>query len=373
MIIGVPKEIKNGEKRVAITPRGVKELTKSGHKVLIETHAGMGSGFTNVQYRKSGAKILTNKMELFKQAQLIIKVKEPEREEFFLLQRDQILFTFLHLADHKALTKILLKKNITVFGYEIVETPGNHLPLLAPMSEIAGKLAVIIGANYLRQDLEGKGILLSDIHEKPQGQVTILGAGIVGVSALKVAYGLGTHVNILDVDVKKLRCIHQHYRRHVHTYLSQTSTLQRLLPETDLLIGGVHVKGRSAPKIVTKKMVRLMRPGSVVVDVDIDEGGCIASSRVTSIKDPIYTYHGIIHFCVPNIPSLACLTATKTLTDHTLPYIQKIARWGWKEAVKHDKYLGNGLYLAEGKIRHPGLLKEYKRRKPSKVKKGSTR
>jgi alanine dehydrogenase len=373
MIIGVPREMKSGENRVAVTPSGVKQLVKAGHKVLIETKAGLGSGFSNIQYRKCGAQILTNKRALFKKAALIVKVKEPEPEEFFLLQQNQTLLTFLHWADHKALTKVLLKKNITAFGYEIIETHDGHLPLLVAMSEIAGKLAVIIGSNYLRRDLEGSGALLAEIHSKPQGTITILGAGTVGVSALKLAHGMGAHVNIVDKDIKRLRWIHQHYRRNVHTYLSRATTLQRLLTETDLLIGALHVKGRRAPIIVNKTMVHALRKGSVIVDVAIDQGGCIASSRVTSIQKPTYTYHGITHFCVPNMPSLVPRSATQTLTDHTLPYILKVARWGGLKVIDHDKSLARGLYLAEGKVCHLGLLNEYKRRKPSKVKKGSTR
>ncbi|OGP16828.1 MAG: alanine dehydrogenase [Deltaproteobacteria bacterium RIFCSPLOWO2_12_FULL_50_11] len=368
MLIGIPKEIKNGENRVALTPRGARQLVASGHTILIETQAGICSGYTDTHYRKSGAKITSSKRDLFRRAELIVKVKEPEPEEYFLLQDNQILFTFLHLADHRALTKTLLKKNITAFGYELVETPEGHLPLLSSMSEIAGKLSVIIGANYLRRDWGGRGILLSEIEEKPEGHITILGAGTVGLSALKIAHGLGCHVNIIDIDVKKLRKIHLHYRKQVHTFLSRPSTIKRLLPETNLLIGAVHIKGRKTERLVTKRMVQMMRPGSVIVDVAIDQGGCVASSRVTTIQDPVFLYHGVTHFCVPNIPSLVCLTATKALTDQTLPYIQKIARWGWPGVIEHEKNLLKGLYTADGKILHPGLrLDKGKRKREMKM------
>lgn len=351
MIIGVPKEIKNNEFRVSITPGGVNELVKFGHKVLIQDSAGIGSGITNEDYKNSGAVIYSDPKKIFKEADMILKVKEPIEEEYGLLKPGQILFTYLHLAANKPLTEVLLKKKITAIGYETVQLSNGTLPLLAPMSEIAGRMSVQIGANLLQKFNGGAGVLLGGVPGVLPGEVLIIGGGIVGVNAAKMAVGLGAHVTVMDINVVRLSYIDDLFNGRVSTLTYNEYNIAQLLTKTDLLVGAVLVPGAKAPKIVTEKMVRTMKMGSVIVDVAIDQGGSVETiDRITTHDNPSYEKHGVIHYSVANMPGAVPKTSTYALTGVTLPYIEKIAKCGVVNTLRHDKALLSGLNTHNGHI-----------------------
>ncbi|MEK7702359.1 MAG: alanine dehydrogenase [Nitrospirota bacterium] len=337
MIIGIPKEIKNQEFRVALTPDGARQLVKAGFVVQIEKNAGIGSGFSNRDYQEACAKIVQSHERLFKTSEFIIKVKEPLPSEYPLLKKDQILFAFLHLAANPTLEKVLKKKSVYAIAYEAVASPDGSLPILKPMSEIAGRISVMTGAFYLQKGQGGSGILISGTPNVKGGHVVILGAGVVGENALQMAIGLGARVSILDRDKKRLQeIIHAYKGTSIEAALTAPNHIDKIVSNADLVIGGVHNAGEKTPKLVKKETVYKMKTGSVIVDVAIDQGGCFETSRVTSHSDPIYLVNGVIHYCVPNMPGAVPQTATAALTAATLPYIRSIAKNGLEKACRLD-------------------------------------
>ncbi len=361
MIIGIPKEIKGDENRVGIVPSGVRTLVSYGHEVLIEKNAGVGSWILDEAYEREGAKILDSKEAVYKNAEMIMKVKEPLPEEFNLLQKDQILYTYLHLAACPELTKVLIKRGVTAIGYETIELADGSLPLLRPMSEVAGKMAVQIGAIHLQKDRGGKGILLGGIPGVMRGTVTIIGGGIVGINAAKMAIGLGGQVRILDINPIRLGYLDDIFASKIITLMSNPINIEESVKVADLVIGGLLITGAKAPKVVTKKMVSNMSPGSVVVDVSIDQGGCCETSRPTTHSNPTYEVDGVIHYCVTNIPGVVSKTSTYGLTNVTLPYALKIAQLGFNNAIAEDHALAKGVNVCDGKIIHKGVAAAFEK------------
>ena len=356
MIIGVPKEIKTKEDRVAITPQGVKSLVSQGHKVIIEKSAGIGSGFTDEEYSAQGATIVVSAENVYSQADIIVKVKEPQPSEFKLLKKNQILFTYLHLAVEKELTKTLLDKKITSIAYETIETEDRKLPLLIPMSEVAGKMSVQIAANLLENRNKGAGILLGGIAGVPAGKVLIIGAGHVGINAAKIAVGMGANVSILDVDTNKLRMLDDMFGSRIKTYISNEYNLKELIKDTDVLIGAVLIPGHKAPSIVTEEMVKSMKKGSVIVDVSIDQGGIVETmDRITTHDNPSFEKYGVIHYSVANIPGSVARTSTLALTNETISYLLKIANDGIIDAMKKDFSLAKGVNTFNGRLTNKGV------------------
>lgn len=360
MILGIPKETKGHEYRVSMTPIGVRDIVRAGHTVLVERRAGTGAGWGDKLYRDAGGRI-ASRGEIFQKSEMLVKVKEPQPAEFQLLRPGQILFTFLHLAGYPALIKILLKRRIVGIGYETVETSDGRLPLLTPMSEIAGKLASLMGANYLRKDFGGKGRLLSGVSGKDRGHVTVIGAGNVGTQAALIAYGLGANLSVLDRDETKLVAIRQKIPDRLETEIATPETLNRAIARTDLVIGAVLVAGRRAPRVVTKGMIKNMEPGSVIVDVSIDQGGCVEGIRPTTHSKPLYLKYGIIHNAVANMPSLVPRSASEALSRATFAYVKKLADWGYERAVREDAALAKGVNLDRGEIVLPSLLQDLKK------------
>ncbi len=347
MIIGVPKEIKPQESRVSVTPAGVHQLVQAGHTVYVEKNAGAGSALTDKDYKQAGARILTTAKQVFDKAEMIVKVKEPQPSEVKMLRSQQILFTYLHLAPEPELTRALMKKNVAAIGYETVELSNGQLPLLTPMSEVAGRMSVYEGAKHLTSAQGGKGILLSGVPGVRPGVVTIVGGGVAGTNAAKVALGLDATVNIVDISLPRLRYLDD-ILHGVNTIHYTPMALEALLPKTDLLIGTVLVRGARAPKLVTRKMLKLMEPGSVIVDVAIDQGGCIATSKPTTHEKPTYVVDGVIHYCVANMPGAVAHTSTFALTNATMPYVLTLANLGFEKAVNEDSALANGVNIVNG-------------------------
>ena len=354
MIIGVPKEIKVHEYRVAITPHGVRKLTEGGHAVLFETGAGEGSGFSDEEFLSAGVK-LSSKKELFDQADLILKVKEPLPEEVSFFRKDQILFTYLHLAGAPSLAKALLKSGVTGIAYETIQHSDGTLPLLIPMSEIAGRLSVQVGAFYLQKTHGGAGILLSGLAGVPRGEVVILGGGTVGSNAARMAVGLGAHVTVLDHQTGPLRKLNQEFNGQVETLMSYPESINEQVIKADLLIGAALNPGARTPFLVSKTLIGEMKKGSVVVDVSVDQGGCFESTRPTTHENPVYEVGGVIHYAVTNMPGAVPRTSTLALTDATLPYLLKLAEKGFRNAVKEDPALLKGVNFSAGKVTHPAV------------------
>ena len=350
MIIGIPKEIKDNEYRVNITPGGVRALREAHHKVIIERGAGLGSGIEDAQYQKAGAEVKETKEEVFSQAEMIVKVKEPLLQELDLFQEGQILFTYLHLAANQHLTEGLLEKRIIGIAYETVELPDGSLPLLLPMSQIAGRMSAQIGAHYLEKTQGGRGILLGGVPGTLPARVTVLGGGTVGTSVARIALGMGAEVYVVDKDPKKLVYLDDLYQGRVKTLISVPQSIEMLIPGTDLLIGAVLIPGAKAPQIVTGKMIRKMEPGSVVLDVAIDQGGCMETSRPTSHSKPTFSVDGVIHYGVTNIPSIVARTSTYALSDTTFPYVLELANKGVSRAAKESAAITSGINLYEGKL-----------------------
>lgn len=351
MIVGVPKEVKTDEYRVAITPAGVQSFIEAGHQVLIEQRAGEGSGFSDWEYIESGAQIVETAEEVWSKAEMIIKVKEPQPEEYPYFREGLILFTFLHLAAEPELTKRLCDRGVTAIAYETIQLPDQSLPLLTPMSEIAGRMAVQAGAQFLEKRHGGKGILLSGVPGVKPGKVTIIGGGTVGLNAAKIAMGYGAEVTILDIHAGRLRHIDDLFFGRIHTLISTPYHIAQIIQETDLLIGAVLIPGRKAPHLVTEEMVQTMAPGSVIVDVSVDQGGSIATiDRATTHRDPVYEKFGVLHYAVANIPGAVPRTATLALTAVTLPYILEIANQGLVPAVQQNPALAKGVNVYQGKI-----------------------
>jgi len=348
MIIGVPKEIKEQEQRVALLPSGTNELTKHGHAVLVERDAGIGSGYSDQDYVKAGAQIVEQAKDVFGRADMIVKVKEPLKAEFALLRRGQILFTYLHLAASKPLTEALLKSGVTGVAYETIQV-DHRLPLLEPMSEIAGRMSVVMGANFLAKYNGGSGVLLGGVPGVLPGRVVIVGGGTSGVNALRMAKGLGADVTILDIDVERLRFLDIAIES-LHTLYSNEANLDDLMPECDLLIGAVLLPGAKAPKLITRAMLQKMKRGSVFVDISIDQGGCAETSRPTTHRDPVYVEEGVTHYCVANMPAAYARTATQALTNVTYRYVQLLADLGLEGACKKQPALVGGINTLDSRL-----------------------
>jgi len=348
MIIGVPKEIKEQEQRVALLPSGTNELTKHGHSVLVEKNAGIGSGYSDEDYIKAGGEIVQQASEVFGRADMIVKVKEPLKAEFPLLRRGQILFTYLHLAASKSLTEALLKSGVTGVAYETIQV-DHRLPLLEPMSEIAGRMSVVMGANFLAKYNGGSGVLLGGVPGVLPGRVVIVGGGTSGVNALRMAKGLGADATILDIDVERLRFLDIAIE-NLHTLYSNEANLDELMPDCDLLIGAVLLPGAKAPKLITRAMLQKMKRGSVFVDISIDQGGCAETSRPTTHLDPVYVEEGVTHYCVANMPAAYARTATQALTNVTYRYVELLAGLGLEGACKKQPALIGGINTRDGRL-----------------------
>lgn len=350
MLIGIPKEIKDHEHRVSVTPDGVRLLAKSGHQVLVEPSAGQASGFSDEAYRQAGAQLARSKEDLFQKAELIVKVKEPQLSECALFRPGQVLFTYLHLASLPDLTKALIAAQITAIAYETVEARDHSLPILRPMSEIAGRLAVQVGAHYLEQVQGGRGLLLAGVPGVPPGHVVVLGAGVVGTSAVRIAVGMGARVTVINLDLDRLRVLDDLYGGRIATCAATESAIERALVEADLVIGAVLVPGARAPKVISRHMVSTMKSGSVIVDVAVDQGGCSDTTRPTTHSDPVYVVDGVLHYCVTNMPGIVPYTSTLALTTTTLPYIVRLASEGVERAIHSDPGLAKGVNVMNGAV-----------------------
>lgn len=350
MIIGIPKEIKNNENRVGMTPAGVKELIGHGHTVYVQATAGDGSGFADSEYEAVGAKILPAIEDTYAIAEMIIKVKEPIEPEYKLVKPGQLLFTYFHFASDRELTMAMLASGATCIAYETVVGPQGGLPLLIPMSEVAGRMSIQEGARFLEKPQGGRGVLLGGVPGVKPAKVLVVGGGVVGRNAALMAAGLGADVTITDISLPTLRHLAEVMPRNVKTLYSSRHNIETELPTTDLLIGSVLIPGAKAPKLVTADMVRLMRKGSVMVDVAIDQGGCFETSHATTHSDPVYEVDGVVHYAVANIPGAVPYTSTLALTNATLPYALRLADKGWKEACKADKGLAEGVNIVDGKV-----------------------
>lgn len=360
MIIGVPKEIKNNENRVAITPAGVEAFVKNEHKVIIQDRAGRESGIANEEFIMQGAEIVKTAEEVFKKADMIIKVKEPLKQEYSLFREGQILFTYLHLAASLELTKELLNRKITGVAYETIQLGDGSLPLLVPMSEVAGRMAVQLGARFLEKPQGGKGILLGGVPGVEPAEVVIIGGGTVGTNSAKVALGMGAHVTIIDKDLARLRYLDDIFGGRIITLVSNSYNIAKSVKKADLLIGSVLIPGAKAPKLVTEEMVKTMEEGSVIVDVAIDQGGSIETiDKTTNHDNPTYIKHGVVHYSVPNIPGAVARTSTFALTNATLPYALQVANKGFNKAIEDNDALKKGVNLVEGKLTYEAVAKAH--------------
>lgn len=358
MIVGVPKEIKNNENRVAVTPAGVTSFVNSGHTVLVEKDAGIGSGFTNEEYTNSGATIINHAKGVWAQSDMVMKVKEPLISEYDYFREGLILFTYLHLAAEPELTQALKDKGVTAIAYETVKL-NNTLPLLTPMSEVAGRMAAQIGSQFLQKTYGGQGILLSGVPGVPRGKVTILGGGIVGTNAAKIAVGLGADVTVLDLNANRLRELEDIFGNQIKTLISNPYNIADAVKEADLLIGAVLIPGAKAPKLVTEDMVKSMKPGSVIVDVAIDQGGIVETiDKVTTHDNPTFDKHNVIHYSVANMPGAVPRTSTIALTNVTVPYALQIANKGVYRAISENEVLKQGVNIAKGNVTYEAIAKE---------------
>lgn len=355
MIIGVPKEVKDHESRVGVTPAGAKALTEAGHKVLVEHNAGELSSFPDDDYQAVGAEIVGSAHDLWRTAEMVVKVKEPVEKEYVHFRDGLVLFTYLHLAPLKELTDTLLSKGVTGIAYETVKDRAGSLPLLTPMSEVAGRLSVQIGAAYLEKEHGGRGVLLGGVPGVPPGNVCIIGGGIVGTNAAKMALGLGAKVTLVDLNLNRLRELDDIFNGRVFTLASNSYNIERAASEADLLIGGVLIPGAAAPKIVTRSMVSKMKKGAVIVDVAIDQGGCIETAKPTTHSNPSYEVDGVVHYCVTNMPAAVPNTSTLALTNATFPYVLKLANQGALAAIKADPGLAEGVNTYKGKLTYKAV------------------
>ncbi|MEY4993253.1 MAG: hypothetical protein RIS82_375 [Actinomycetota bacterium] len=356
MLIGVPKEIKNNENRVALTPAGVHELVRFGHSVLVESHAGVGSGFSDRDYEAEGATIANSAQQVWADAELLLKVKEPIAAEYSLLRKDQVLFTYLHLAASRECTDALLASGTTAIAYETVQLANRALPLLQPMSEVAGRLSAQIGAYQLMKSQGGAGVLMGGVPGAPKAKVVVIGGGVAGEHAATVALGMQADVTVIDVSLPKLRELDARFGGVVKTRVSTAYEIAEQLKDADLVIGSVLIPGEKAPKLVTDQMVQKMKPGSVLVDIAIDQGGCFENSRPTTHDAPTYEVHQSTYYCVANMPGAVPATSTRALTNATLPYVLALANQGWQAALANDEALAKGLNVHAGKAVHPGVI-----------------
>ena len=359
MIIGVPKEIKNNENRVGLTPAGVAELRKHGHTLLVQTGAGSGSGFDDAEYVQAGAQLLPAIADVYEQAEMIIKVKEPIPEEYPLIKENQLLFTYFHFASGEELTHAMIELKAICLAYETVELPSRALPLLIPMSEVAGRMAPQEGAKYLEKPLKGRGILLGGVPGVKPAHVLVLGAGIVGTQAAKVAAGLGAQVTIMDINLNRLRELDDFMPKNVVTQYSNEYNIREAIKTADLIVGAVLIPGAKAPHLITRDMLKTMRPGTVVVDVAVDQGGCIETCHPTTHEDPTFIIDDVVHYCVANMPGAVPYTSTLALTNATLPYAVKLANQGWQAACRHDAALRLGLNVVHGEVVYKGVAEAW--------------
>lgn len=350
MIVGVPKEIKNNESRVGMTPSGVFELVKNKHTVYVQSKAGEGSGFFDEDYIDVGAHILPTIEEVYDKSEMIVKVKEPIASEYGLIKSGQIVFTYFHFASSESLTRAMINSKSICITYETVEDEEGTLPLLTPMSEVAGRMAIQQGAKYLEKPVKGKGVLLGGVPGVAPGRVLILGAGTVGIQAAKMAAGLGAYVTIMDVNMKRLRYVNDVMPNHVVTDFSNEYRIRKHIKTHDLIVGAVLLKGAKAPNLITRDMLKEMHPGTVIVDVAVDQGGCIETSKPTTHEDPVYIIDDVVHYCVANMPGAVPYTSTIALTNVTLPYVMKLANQGWESACRGDKSLEKGLNIVAGEV-----------------------
>jgi alanine dehydrogenase len=350
MKIGVPIEIKNNESRVSVTPAGVFELIKSNHEVFVQSNAGLASGFLNQDYLDAGATVLETIEEVYDVAEMIVKVKEPIDKEYGLIKENQIVFTYFHFASSQKLTKAMVDSKAICIAYETVEEADGSLPLLTPMSEIAGRMATQQGAKFLEKPIKGKGILLGGVPGVPPGKVLVLGAGVVGVQAAKMAAGLGASVVIMDIDMKKLRYVNDVMPPHVVTEFSNEYNIRKHIKDADLIVGAVLITGAKAPKLIKRDMLKDMQHGTVMVDVAVDQGGCFETTKPTTHEKPTYIVDGILHYCVTNMPGAVPFTSTLALTNVTFPYVKQLADRGWEAATQADKRLEKGINIVKGEI-----------------------
>ncbi len=359
MQIGVPREIKKNEDRVAVTPAGAHEFNKRNHKVIVQSGAGFGSGFSDDQYTAAGAQIVDSIEEVYGQAEMIMKVKEPIEPEWNLIKSDQLVFTYFHFASYEPLTKAMIDSEAICLAYETVELEDGSLPLLIPMSEVAGRMAVQEGAKYLERPMGGRGVLLGGVPGVEPGKVLILGGGIVGTQAGKIAAGLGAQVSILDIDLNRLRYLSDVMPANVNTLYSNEYNIRRLIKDHALIVGAVLIPGAKAPKLITKAMLKEMQPGTVLIDVAVDQGGCVETCKPTTHEDPIYVIDEVVHYCVANMPGAVPYTSTIALTNATLPYGLLLADKGWKNACRSHLDLRKGLNIAHGKVVYEGVANAF--------------
>ncbi len=359
MIVGVLKEIKTEENRVCMTPAGVEIMRQNGHTVLVEKNAGKGSGFNNKAYADAGAEIVETAKEIFKRSKMVMHVKEPLPPEYNLIRKDQIIFTYLHLAAAEKLTDVLIKSGSISIAYETIQKDDGSLPLLTPMSEVAGRMAIQQGAKYLEMAQGGHGILLGGVPGVDPGTVLIIGGGVVGVNAAKMACGLGAKVYILDMNLERLRYLSDVMPSNCFLLMSKPTTVRRLIKEADVVVGAVLIPGAKAPKLLTRQMLKTMKKGAVLVDVAIDQGGCFETSKATTHGKPIYTVEGVVHYCVANMPGAVPKTSTLALTNATLPYAVEIANKGWKKAMKQNPEIKLGANIVKGKVTYKGVAEAF--------------
>jgi len=355
MIIGVPKEIKNNENRVGLTPAGVAEFRKHGHEVYVQSTAGLGSGFDDAEYQQAGATLLDTIAEVYAKAEMIVKVKEPIAEEYPLIKENQLLFTYFHFASSEELTHAMIERKAVCLAYETVELPSRALPLLIPMSEVAGRMAPQEGAKYLEKPLKGRGILLGGVPGVKPAHVLVLGGGIVGTQAAKIAAGLGAQVTIMDISLNRLRELDDFMPKNVVTQYSNEYNIREAIKTADLVVGAVLIPGAKAPHLITREMLKTMRPGTVLVDVAVDQGGCIETCKPTTHENPTFIIDDIVHYCVANMPGAVPYTSTLALTNATLPYAVKLANLGWQEACRRDEALRLGLNVVNGEVVYKGV------------------
>lgn len=359
MRICVPTEVKNSEYRVALTPAGVHDLSAAGHEVFVQRGAGIGSSMTDAEYEDAGATLLDEAAEVWARAELLLKVKEPIASEYGYFRDDLLLFTYLHLAADRPLTQRLTQDRVTAIAYETVQSPGGGLPLLAPMSEVAGRLAPTVGAATLLRSAGGLGLLMSGVPGTRPAAVTVIGGGVAGANAAVIAVGMGADVTVFDTNIQRLRYLDDHFQGRVKTAASHPLDLDRAVVSSDLVIGSVLIPGAKAPKLVTNDMVSRMRPGSVLVDIAVDQGGCFEDTRPTTHADPTFTVHGSVFYCVANMPGSVPNTSTSALTNATLPYVRKIAAQGWREALRADASLAAGLNTVDGDVVNAGVARAH--------------
>jgi alanine dehydrogenase len=359
VIVGIPKEVKDNEYRVAATPEGVRELVDAGHTVVIEERAGAGSGLAEERYKRSGAQFVATAEDVWREAEMILKVKEPLPSEFELMHEGQVLFTYLHLAANRELTEQLIDRRVDAVAYETVQLPDGRLPLLAPMSEIAGRMAPHVAAHFLEKEHGGRGVLLGGVSGVRPARVLVLGAGMAGANAAWIAAGMEAEVIVVDKNLDKLRFIDQIHKGRIITLMSDRLTLEQRVREADAVIGSVLLPGAKAPVIVTEEMVRSMRPGSVIVDIAIDQGGCVETSRMTTHSEPTYVVHDVVHYCVGNMPGAVPNTSTYALTNVTLPYVLDVAAKGLEAAVAADPTLAPGVNVYGGSVTNEGVAQAH--------------